>query len=79
MGERVTGVPHIDNEATDINNNTNVNKTWSRHNRGKKPARKSNFSQAEIIAMLEEIQGSKEVITSRLQNNLTHRMKAEAW
>ena len=45
----------------------------------KKPARKPNFSQAEIIAMLEEIRGRKEVILSRLQNNLTHRMKAEAW
>ena len=45
----------------------------------KKPARKPNFSQAEIIAMLEEMQGSKEVILCRLQNNTTHIMKAEAW
>ena len=45
----------------------------------KKPARKPNFSQTDIIAMLEEIQGSKEVILGRLQNNITHRMTAEAW
>ena len=40
----------------------------------KKPPRKPNVYQAEILVMLEEIQASKEVIMSRFQNSITHRM-----